>query len=130
LILIVDDDKNDRFFFKASLHEIDDSIECVEARNGLVALEMLYDAYWLPDYIFLDANMPGISGKECLQQIKKDRRLKNIPVIMYSGAFSPEQAIENRESGAAYSLTKSANFTELPAIIKKAMDIVKAEALY
>jgi CheY-like chemotaxis protein len=130
LVLIVDDDKSDRFFFKTSLEEIDPTMECVEARNGIVALEMLHDAHWLPDYIFLDANMPGMSGMECLREIKKDMRLSHIPVIMYSGSFSTQQQIENIESGASYSLAKSADFTQLPEVIKKAIDIVQANAIY
>jgi CheY-like chemotaxis protein len=130
LILIVDDDKSDRFFFKTSLQDIDPTIECVEARNGIVALEMLRDAHWLPDYIFLDANMPGMSGQECLQQIKNDMRLRNIPVIMYSGFFTPDQIIENILSGAAYSLTKPADFTELPESIQKAIELVKPKAIF
>src|SRR4051812_3339201 len=107
LVLIVDDNKSDRFFFKTSLEEIDASIECVEANNGITAIEMLHDAHWLPDYIFLDANMPGMSGNQCLKQLKKDERLSEIPVIMYSGIFTEEQILENILSGAAYSLTKS-----------------------
>jgi DNA-binding NtrC family response regulator len=130
IVMIVDDDKNDRFFFKTSLQEIDDSIECIEARNGIVALELLHNTSWLPDFIFLDSNMPEMSGKECLNEIKKDERLWHIPVIMFSGAFSIQQAAENIVSGAAYSLTKSVDFTEMPEAIKRVMELVKAEAIY
>jgi CheY-like chemotaxis protein len=130
LVMIVDDDKSDRFFFRTSLEEIDPSIACVEAGSGIAALETLRGAHWLPDYIFLDANMTGMSGIECLKEIKKDERLSNIPVIMYSGAFSTQETVESYASGAAYTLTKTADFNELPETIKKAMDIVKANAIY
>jgi CheY-like chemotaxis protein len=129
MVMIIDDDRNDRFFFKTSLNEIDPSIECLEARNCMVALAMLEHADWLPDFIFLDSFMPGMSGAECLQELKKDARLWQIPIIMYSSSFSTAQRAQNIEMGAAHSLPKSADFMELPESIKKAMEIVKVEAI-
>jgi CheY-like chemotaxis protein len=129
-IMIVDDDKNDRFFFRTSLEEIDPSINCIEARNGFVAIAHLQNTILLPDFIFLDENMPGMNGAECLSQLKQDIRLKNIPIIMYSGSFNPNAAAENSEAGADYFLSKPDDFTELPDAIKKAMEIVHANAVY
>jgi DNA-binding NtrC family response regulator len=130
IVMIIDDDNNDRFFFKTSLTEIDESIQCIEARNAMVALPILQHTRYLPDFIFLDSNMPGMSGMECLKAIKKDARLEHIPVIMYSGSFNPQQTLQHTELGAAYSLTKSLDFTELPDAIKKVMEIVHANAIY
>jgi CheY-like chemotaxis protein len=130
LIMIVDDDKNDRFFFKTSLEEIAPGIECIEARNGHMALAILQSHSPLPDFIFLDSKMPGMSGLECLQEIKKDERLKHIPVIMFSGAFTRQQKLDYSESGAALTLQKTFDFSQLPETIQKAVEIVKANAIY
>jgi CheY-like chemotaxis protein len=128
--MIVDDHQSDRFFFKTSLQEISPGIECIEARNGHMALAILRDNAILPDFIFIDSNMPGMSGLECLQQIKNDERLKHIPVIMFSGAFTRQQKLDNSESGAAYSLQKTFDFVQLPEAIQKAIEIVRASAIY
>src|ERR1051325_9789359 len=84
IICLVDDDADDRFFFQTAVKKIDGSYECITAQNGEDTLAKLRTATRLPDYIFLDLNMPFMNGKECLMELKKDERLKNIPVIIYT----------------------------------------------
>ena len=77
-IMIVDDDDDDREFFCEAIEKIDSSINCVTIENGEKALQYLKDAQQvMPDYIFLDLNMPKIDGKECLIQIKNIDHLTN-----------------------------------------------------
>lgn len=92
-ILLVDDDVDDRKYFVSAVKEIDATIECVTAKDGQQALELLRNGdLSLPDYIFLDLRMPRISGKQCLLQIKEDERLKDIPVIIYTTSRELEEA--------------------------------------
>ena len=71
-ILLVDDDADDRKLFFEVAKEVDDTILCIPASSGEAALLYLRDqANPLPDYIFLDLNMPMINGKQCLKQIRK-----------------------------------------------------------
>jgi len=57
----------------------------VTSNNGVEALEkMRGDALFLPDYIFLDLNMPYMSGRECLIKLREIERLNRIPIILYS----------------------------------------------
>src|SRR6187401_44920 len=83
-ILMIDDDEDDQFFFTTALLDVDPSIKLVTALNGLKGLEYLKNTKILPDFIFLDINMPCMNGKECLMEIRKDSRLAEIPVIMFS----------------------------------------------
>jgi CheY-like chemotaxis protein len=130
IVMIIDDNQHDRFFFKTSIKELAPGIDCIEARNGEMAIVVLQNSSRLPDFIFLDSNMPGMNGLECLKRIKQDSRLSHIPIIMFSGAFTNKQTIDNRNSGAAYSLIKSADLDYLPEEILQAIDIVRANAIY
>ena len=121
-LMIVDDDKDDRFFFRNAVKEIDPSYECLEAQDGLEALEKLRKADTLPHFIFLDLNMPIMNGKECLMELKKDEKLKNIPVIIYSTSNYKEDIDSTRELGAVYYLTKLFDVTKLPDELIKAME--------
>ena len=58
--------------------------------NGEQALKRLRtpDAY--PDLVLLDLNLPGVSGLEVLSTMKKDPKLRVIPVIILTNSTSPE----------------------------------------
>lgn len=83
-ILNVDDDLEDIEIFCEAVSAIDPTIICLVARSAEEALQILNSDIELPAYIFLDINMPKIDGNACLHEIKKDERLRKIPVIMYS----------------------------------------------
>ena len=123
VILIVDDDGEDIEFFQQAVLEIDPSVNCVEAYNGLEALKILKRNSWLPDYIFLDINMPLMNGRKCLEEIKKNESYKDIPVIIYSTTNDKNQIEECRKLGADF-LTKPDSFDVL---IKALTKILKKE---
>ncbi len=76
-LLIVDDDADDRKFFKDAVREINETIECSVAKDGLDALQLLEDAALpLPHFIFLDLRMPRFDGRKALLKIKENNRLK------------------------------------------------------
>lgn len=106
-LLIIDDDPDDRWFFQEAIKEINSSISCSFAKDGLYALEMLNDPqFLLPDYIFLDLRMPRISGKRCLSEIKSIDRLKNIPVLIYTTSTDVKESEELKQLGAAHFISK------------------------
>ena len=92
---IIDDDADDRNLFIESVKEVDADIECISANNGEQALALLSDPEnTLPDFIFLDLRMPRIDGKKCLAEIKKNERLKHIPVFIFTTSRYVEESKE------------------------------------
>ncbi len=85
ICFLIDDDPDDRSLFLIALNKFDSTVELVTSNNGVEALEkMRGDALFLPDYIFLDLNMPYMSGRECLIKLREIERLNRIPIILYS----------------------------------------------
>jgi CheY-like chemotaxis protein len=121
VILIVDDDAEDLELFVQAVSEIDNAINCIEAYNGLEALKVLKRNSWLPDYIFLDINMPLMNGKKCLEEIKKNDSYKNIPVIIYSTTTDKRQIEECKKMGADF-LTKPDTFEVLINSLKRILN--------
>lgn len=117
-IFLADDDLDDQDFFKHALKQIDESIVCVTASNGEEAIKKLKTITQLPDYIFLDLNMPRMSGLKCLIEIKKINSLKNIPVIIYSTSSEERDINEAKKLGADYFVTKPFDFKELCDTLK------------
>lgn len=111
-ILYADDDPEDRDIFCHALKTIDPNIECVLAFNGVEAIAQL-NMEILPDYIFLDINMPVMTGKECLKVLKKNSQLSVIPVIIYSTSNSEVDIKECEALGAYDYMVKPSHFTTL-----------------
>src|ERR1043165_5544517 len=99
-ILYADDDSDDCELLVEALGKIDPSIECRMANDGKHALKMLNDFDDLPDYIFLDVNMPVMDGRDCLVELKKDERFKEIPVVIYSTTQNENEISDLYELGA------------------------------
>jgi DNA-binding response OmpR family regulator len=77
--------------------------------DGEVALKQLTEMKNLPSAIVLDAMIPNMSGLDVLRNIKKDSRLKNIPVIILTNSFLEENAEQFISSGADLYLVKIEN---------------------
>ena len=119
-ILNVDDDEEDIEIFCDAVNEIDSSIICLIANSADEALKILNSEIELPEYIFLDINMPKVDGNACLKEIKKDRRLKRIPVIMYS-THTGKSDIEIYKALDAVFLVKQNSYNELVTELKKVL---------
>jgi CheY-like chemotaxis protein len=114
VILIADDDHEDCELFSEAINEIDPTIKCWIARDGRQALQFLNKELVLPpDYIFLDINMPLMNGRDTLIEIKKNTRLRDIPVIMYSTTSDTREIQGYYKLGAYDFLIKPSNFNKL-----------------
>lgn len=103
-ILLVDDDQDDKYFFSKALSEIEQEIDLATAANGTEALGKLQR--FNPDIILLDLNMPVMNGISFLKHIKKDKNLKDIPVIIYTNGLSVFDETEALKLGAYQVITK------------------------
>ncbi|MFT3910986.1 MAG: response regulator [Ferruginibacter sp.] len=120
LFFLADDDVDDQEFFISALHEIDAGIECITAADGIEALEKLQDNKdRIPDFIFLDQNMPRVTGIQCLREIKKIEALKNVPVIMCSTSHADKDNEEAKKLGVNYIFRKTPSFKEMVVYLKK-----------
>ncbi len=126
-ILLVEDDLDDREFFRDALADVAPDINLFEAENGVQGLEFLTNS-GLPDLIFLDLNMPLKNGYECLEDIKKDENFRDKPVIIFSTSLQPEAANVLYDNGASLYIVKPNSFTDLKILIQKALTVVQLYA--
>ena len=120
---IVDDDVDDRNLFIEAVKEVDATIECITANNGEQALALLADPRTsLPDFIFLDLRMPRIDGKKCLIELKKNEKLKHIPVVIFTTSRDVEESKELKEIGAFHFISKPNDPEEIYYLISFVLD--------
>jgi len=128
LFMIVDDDPDDIDFFRVAVRKIDPLNTCITATDGEDALQKLQkETGNLPDFIFLDLNMPRMDGKTCLRELKKKERLKDIPVIIYTTSSHEQEKEETLALGAAYFLTKAHSIKMLQESIRDTLEVVSSQ---
>lgn len=124
ILFIVDDDEDDINLFVEAVNEIDCTMQCFQARNGLDALERLNALDLLPEIIFLDLNMPKMNGFEVLERLKSMERYKEIPVVIYSTSRDADEKQKAIEMGASDYLVKPDSFTQLCIGLSRTIRIV------
>jgi CheY-like chemotaxis protein len=101
IILLVDDDPEDRDLFIEVIKDVDPSVRCLTAENGEDALRLLsVDLTVLPELIIMDINMPFMNGIKCLERIRSFGKLQTLPVIMYSTTIRDEDRKQIDRFGA------------------------------
>src|SRR3954454_19205017 len=118
-IFLVDDDDDDQLIFIEALAKIDPDIKCETALDGKEAFKKLNTMNALPDLIFLDINMPGEDGFECLAKLKQHEQFSKIPVIIFSTAATNATIIKAQLFGADAFLTKPIEHLHLELKLKK-----------
>ena len=78
------------------------------AANGIEAMQIATRD--VPDLIILDLMMPKMNGCEFLEALRADARLKELPVMVFTGAMDPASLNRVRELGAVEVIAK-AQFT-------------------
>jgi CheY-like chemotaxis protein len=91
--------------------------QAIPTFGGTLAMNLI--AREKPDVVVLDVMMPDLSGYDVLRFIRKDPRLKHIPVILVSARSRPEDIQEGLNAGAEVYLTKPVAFAELQQAVRK-----------
>jgi len=118
-VLIVDDSKVVRFVIKKSLDIAGVPTSTVfEAENGREGLEIL-NKEWI-DLVFVDINMPVMTGLEMIDIMNRDGILSSIPVVIISTEGS-ETRIDNLKSKGVRAYIRK---PFKPEVLKKVVDEV------
>jgi CheY-like chemotaxis protein len=122
--LLVDDDKDDCDLFKDALEETGIHASLEIAYEGSRIMQLLNTpAESLPHLIFLDMNMPLISGAECLGEIRRASYLNSIPVIIFSTSCTALDIEQTFEGGANLYIQKPGSFQNLVSTLKKVLQL-------
>jgi len=125
-IYLADDDSDDREFFADALLEIEPDVVLKQAPDGMHILDDLVTLAnsELPEFIFLDINMPGKSGLECLKEIRSSEgELKEVNIVMLSTSSDPENIQKASELGATFYAVKPSCFERLKSMLEEVLSM-------
>lgn len=103
-VIIADDSKVMRNIIQNAMRPM--GIEIIQAGNGSEVFDQLQIHDGNVGVIFMDWNMPGMSGFECLKLLKKHEKYREIPVLMISTESEKDKVAMAMKAGAKGYLTK------------------------
>lgn len=122
-ILLVEDNEGDVYLTKRTFKDAKIFNNLHVAMDGEQALAMLkkeppYADQVSPDLILLDINLPKLSGREVLEEIKNSEELKRIPVIILSGSDSTKDIQDMYGLYANSYITKPVDLAQFNEVAK------------
>ena len=126
MILMADDDPDDRLLAKDALEEsrLANKLEFVEDGEELMDYLHRRGEYEelkhvpLPGLILLDLNMPRKDGREALEEIKADPVLKRIPVVVLTTSKAEEDILSSYDLGVSGFVIKPVSLEGLVTVMK------------
>jgi two-component system alkaline phosphatase synthesis response regulator PhoP len=122
-ILIVDDEVNMRMLLKEALEEFEEKgVELLIVENGSDAIESV--RVEKPDFIILDAMMPGVNGFDVCNTIRNELDMKDVYILMLSADGQENNKQKSKSVGTDGFMTKPFDPDE---IAEKVAQILKIE---
>jgi CheY-like chemotaxis protein len=124
LILIADDDADDRMFLEQALRQNGYTHEIRSVENGEELLDYLnhrgaYTAATAPrpTLLILDLNMPRMNGFQALAAIKESPSMRRLPVVVMSTSSADEDVVRSYNLGVNSFVIKPFNYNRLVEVI-------------
>ena len=126
-IVIADDDEDDCLLAREALEAVRLNNDIRFVKNGEELLHYLRGegAYGdpmhapRPHLILLDLNMPKMDGREALHEIKMDKRLRSIPVVVLTTSAADTDVLRSYDLGANSFITKPVTFQGLVDVMQE-----------
>ncbi|HLL93526.1 MAG TPA: response regulator [Spirosoma sp.] len=124
IILIADDDADDRMFLEQAMRQNGYSQGIQFVNDGEELMDYLYrkgefnsqNAPW-PSMLILDLNMPRKNGFQALLEIKENPKLRRLPVIVMTTSSAEEDVLKTYNLGVNSFVTKPFNYNRLVEIV-------------
>ena len=122
-ILLVEDNKGDAILTKKAFESASLKVNIAVAEHGEEAVNMLFKKGEFknaitPDLILLDLNLPRLNGKVVLADIKKDKKLRHIPVLLLTSSCAEMDVLKSYASFANGYIVKPTDLAKFSELIK------------
>ncbi|MGX1751708.1 response regulator [Sphingobacterium sp. NPDC055346] len=115
-VLIADDDMRNVFALTSSLQQYNMQIEI--ANNGLEALNIINDEQKEVDIVLMDIMMPEMDGYEAIQEIRKNKKFKDLPIIAVTAKAMKGDREKSIELGANDYVSKPIDLDKLVSLMQ------------
>ena len=123
-VVLLDDDDDDIFMLTDCLLHTDKNLQIAAFNDSEDALDKLVTGkIGIPDFIFIDLNMPKIMGPQCLDIIRGHKAFESSTVVMISTTMSDQDALKHKSNGANFAIKKPAKVEEYCLLLARILGI-------
>jgi DNA-binding NtrC family response regulator len=127
-VLIAEDDDDDFFIFSVAISETSFAVILRRAEDGELLMQLLKEE--IPDILFLDMLMPCKDGKQCLLEIRSDRRYDSLPIIVYTALEDLETVEYAYRQGSNLFSIKPNSIEDLKEALQRILSIDWKKTMY
>lgn len=127
-VLIAEDDDDDFLIFSIAIKETAFTYVLKRAENGEILLKQLNTE--LPDILFLDLLMPCMDGKQCLKEIRANKKYDSLPIIVYSSLNDLSSVEYCYREGSNLYVIKPNSISDLKGILERILSIDWKKTMY
>jgi len=120
-VVLAEDNLEHCFFFRKCLKEVAPQVQLTEVNDGEKLMRLL-DRY-LPDLLFLDLSMPCKNGMECITEIRENRSLNFMPIIVFSINTKNLSIQTAYDLGANLYVIKPDQYTDMVLCLEKVLSM-------
>ncbi len=125
-ILVADDDAQDTMLVRMAAERASLCLRLNSVTDGEQAIDYLMGreryadrhAHPFPSMMLLDLKMPGMSGFDVLDFVRRDPNLRRLPIVIFSSSDDPKDVRRAYDSGANSYLCKPHSTGDLSALLK------------
>jgi len=121
-LVIADDDIDDQLILKEIIEDYSRHIKTTCLGDGKQLMDHLFKKN-VPDLLFLDLNMPLKTGIQCLSEIRSDKKLKDLPVVVFSTSRNRHDMEQCFANGAQLFYSKPWDLDVFRKLIHSILDI-------
>jgi len=126
IILLVEDDRSSQELTRRALSESKIRNELRIVEDGEEALAYLFRRGKYkdpatspkPDLLLLDLNLPGVDGRDVLEQIRADSKLRRMAVVVLTTSRQEEDILRSYELGCNSFITKPVDMNQFMQVIQ------------
>ena len=123
-VLLIDDDDDDIHLFSEALRAVSPESELHFFNNCYEALRQVENqSIPIPDVIFVDLVMPALNGFDCINLLKMNLMLMEVPIMVLSSSITTLNLDKLYKMGVAFFITKPPSFDQLKAAINNMVNL-------
>lgn len=130
MIILIDNNKDDLQFMKEAINFVDADVQCLSLVYGEEAVNALInEVVERPDAIFMNLNMPGKNGLQCLGMIRTNRKFDDLPVAVYAAKISTDVIETLKDLGMTMSFEKPNTIREWKMVMREMLNSIQSPGI-
>jgi two-component system, response regulator len=118
-ILLVEDNPDDEELTLRALQKSNITNPVVVARDGVEALEYLFEKGLRPQVMLLDLKLPKLDGLEVLRRVRENPATKLVPIVILTSSVEEQDVLRGYDLGANSYIRKPVDFTQFVEAVRQ-----------